>query len=89
VQITKLRIDSQMYYLDSGQDIPRLKTEIVAAATAGAAFLDFTAVGHGEVSVLMTPRLSARFEVQEHTDQEVAEWEENPPIIDMGTFDHY
>jgi hypothetical protein len=88
MKIIKLRIDGQFFYLESDQNVPALKRELVAAVTTGARFVDFTAIGHGEISVLMTPVLGARFEVQDRTEEQVAEWEENPPVIDFEAYGH-
>jgi hypothetical protein len=88
VHITKLRIDGQFFLLEDDQDIAALKKEIVDAANGRARFIEFTSVGHGQVSVLMNPTFPARFEVQERTEEEMAEWERNPPSIDVD-FDSY
>jgi len=88
MQIIKLRIDGQFFYLENGQDTDALKREIIAAVTTGAGFVDFIAIGHGQVSVLVTPSFGARFEVQERTEEQIAEWEENPPVIDFEAYGH-
>jgi hypothetical protein len=81
--ITKLRIDSQMFFLEPGQDVAALKRQILTAARGVADFVIFTTVGHGEVAVLMTPATPVRFEQQEHSDEQIAAWEENPPEADF------
>lgn len=86
MRVTKLRIDGQFFYLDHEQNIPALKAEILESAIKGPRFIDFTAIGHGEVSVLMMPSLGARFEIQDRTEEELAEWDENPPIIDYEMY---
>lgn len=86
MRVTKLRIDGQFFYLDDQQDIAALKAEILAAVTTGPRFIDFTAIGHGAVSALMMPTLGARFEIQDRTEEQLAEWHENPPIIDYETY---
>lgn len=68
------------------QDIGALKAGILDAVTTGPRFIDFSTFGHGVVSVLMMPTLGARFEVQDRTEEQVAEWDENPPIIDYETY---
>lgn len=88
MEITKLRIDGQFFYLEADQDTDVLKREIIAAVTTGPRFIDFTAIGHGKVSVLMMAELGARFETQERTAEELAEWAENPPIIDFDAYGH-
>lgn len=86
MNITKLRIDGQFFYLDTSADVPALKELILAAATDGPRFIDFTAIGHGEVSVLMTPHLGVRFEVVKRTQDQVDEWEKIPPVVDFDVY---
>lgn len=85
--IHKLRIDSQMFYLEPAEDIAELKEQILMAARGQAQFVVFTPVGHGRVSVLMTPHTPVRFEEEDHTEAEIASWEEDPPASDFG-FDY-
>jgi hypothetical protein len=84
MQITRLRIDGQFFYLDATQDVAALQDQIAEAAATRAVFVHFDTVGHGRVSVLVTPHLGVRFETQEHTAEEVAEWEAHPPVIDFA-----
>jgi hypothetical protein len=86
VKVTKLRIDGQFFYLDHEQDIPALKAEILDSVIKGPRFIDFTAIGHGAVSVLMMPSLGARFEIQERAEEEVADWDDYPPVIDYEMY---
>lgn len=88
MRITKLRIDGQFFYLDEDQDTEALKREIVAAVSAGPRFIDFAAIGHGEVSVLMTAAIGARFEVLERTQDEIDEWNQNPPVVNYDALSH-
>ncbi|MBD8703950.1 hypothetical protein SOM11_13475 [Frigoribacterium sp. CFBP9039] len=88
MRITRLRIDGQFFHLDEDQDTATLKREIIAAASAGPRFIDFTAIGHGEVSVLMTPQMGARFEVLERSQEEIDEWNHNPPVVDYDPLVH-
>ena len=88
MQITKLRIDGQFFYLEADQDTEAIKRDIIAAVTAGPQFIDFTAIGHGQVSVLMMPTLGARFETQERTEQELEAWAEDPPLVDFEAYGH-
>ena len=88
MRITKLRIDSQMFYLAPDEDVDGLKQRIRDTARGPADYVVFTPVGFGEVSVLMTPHTPVRFEEQERTEEEVAEWEQHPPRADV-TFDSY
>ncbi|WP_238439514.1 hypothetical protein [Microbacterium sp. JZ31] len=50
---TELSINGRSFYLAQGQDIAHLKRRIEAGAHS-AAFVDFTIVGNGPVSVLIT-----------------------------------
>jgi len=84
MNITKLQIDGQAFYLDEAQDVDVLQSQIVEAASTSAAFVHFGTIAHGRVSVLVTPHLGVRFEVQERTEEEVAEWEAHPPVIDSS-----
>jgi hypothetical protein len=38
--------------------------------------------------VLVTPAFGARFEIQERSEEEVAEWEDNPPAIDFDVYSY-
>jgi hypothetical protein len=82
MKITMLQIDSQKFYLDDTQDVDSLQEQIVEAASTSAAFVHFDTIGHGRVSVLVTQRLGVRFEIQERTEEELAEWEAHPPVVD-------
>lgn len=82
MKITKLQIDGQTFYLNDTQDVDALQQQIVDAASAQAAFVHFSTVGRGEVSVLVTPFLGVRFEVQDRSAEEVETWEEHPPAIE-------
>ncbi|MDQ0744167.1 hypothetical protein QFZ62_001475 [Clavibacter sp. B3I6] len=82
MKITRLQIDSQTFYLDDAQDVDALQAEIVEAAARSASFVHFDTIGHGRVSVLVTQRLGVRFEIQDRTEEELAEWEAHPPVID-------
>lgn len=50
---TELAINGRSFFLERGQDI-ELRQDIESAVRAGAAFVDFTLVGGGTVSVLIT-----------------------------------
>ncbi|MFS4506149.1 hypothetical protein ACMA46_07920 [Clavibacter sp. Sh2141] len=84
MKITRLQIDSQTFYLEDAQDVDALQEQIVEAASTSAAFVHFDTIGHGRVSVLVTQRLGVRFEVQEKTEEELAEWEAHPPVVDSS-----
>ena len=80
MQINKLRIDGHMFYLNPTQNVPELKDQILASARGVAEFIDFSPIGFGEISVLMTPTTPVRFELEVYTDEQVAEWEKHPPV---------
>jgi hypothetical protein len=83
--ISKLRVDGQMFILEPGQDVAGLEQEILEAVRSGAGFVRFETVGRGLVSVLITPKIGVRFESLERTEQEIAEWELDPPPIDIDS----
>ena len=56
--VSTLHLDGQQYQLDPSVDVAALKQQVVAAAGAGAAFVDFSTLGHGLVSALVTDRTS-------------------------------
>jgi hypothetical protein len=62
MKTTTLHIDGQSFFLDPELDTTSLRAEILAGSE-NAAFVEFAALGRGEVSVLVSPRTSARFEI--------------------------
>lgn len=86
MKVVKLRIDGQEFYLSPDADVAALQEQILAAASDQAAFVSFRPFGHGELSVLVTPHIPVRFEVEEHTEEQVERWAENPPSIDIGEY---
>jgi hypothetical protein len=64
---TTLHIGTQEFAIDAAQDTDLLPAEILAGSRESA-YVHFTAQGRGDVSVLMTPGMSARFEVDTPTD---------------------
>jgi hypothetical protein len=62
MKTTTLHIDGQSFFLDPELDTASLRAEILAGSE-NAAFVEFSALGRGEVSVLVSPRTSARFEI--------------------------
>lgn len=82
--VTRLRIDSQVFYLPETEDVPDLKRRIETAAQNHAKFVEFMTIGHGRVSVLVTPVIGVRFEEKERTPDEVDQMELVPPTIDFG-----
>ncbi|MCU1529238.1 MAG: hypothetical protein JWP75_3001 [Frondihabitans sp.] len=87
VQINKLRIDGQMFFLEPTQDITQLKQQILDSARGVAEFIEFQPMGHGRVSVLMTPQTPVRFEVEEHSEEELSDWAANPPNMDIEGYE--
>lgn len=88
VMLTKVRFDGQTFLLDPAQDVEVAKRAIVTAAREGSDFVDFQTIGHGTISLLVTPHLPVRFEVIERTPEEVEELEEHPPPLEQ-TIDEY
>lgn len=84
MKITKIRIDGQQFYLRENADPEQLKARILEAARGVAQFIDFEAVGHGVISVLMTPQTPVHFEVEDRTTQQVDDWATEPPISDVA-----
>ncbi|PPF79065.1 hypothetical protein C5B96_13560 [Subtercola sp. Z020] len=82
MQIIKARVDGQIFLLRAGTDIAALKSSIVAAVRHGADFVDFDTAGRGLISVLITPTIPVRFEIVERSQEQVDDWQENPPSID-------
>jgi hypothetical protein len=80
--IHKVRVDGQMFILQPGQDVKELQADILRAAERGAGFVDFQTIGRSNISVLITPNVGVRFESLERTDEQIAEWEHDPPSID-------
>ena len=65
-------------------DVDALQEQVVAAVAGGGAFVRFEPIGRGEIAVLVTQRTPVRFEIEEHSDAEVARWTEAPPRIDLA-----
>jgi hypothetical protein len=80
--ISKVRFDGQHFLLDPSQSVDETKAAIVTAVRDGSDFVDFATIGHGTISLLVTPNLPIRFEVIERTEDEIEELEANPPPID-------
>lgn len=85
MKIIKLRIDGQQFYLDQNYDVDDLKQRLLASARGVAEFIDFEPVGHGVVSVLMTPHTPVRFEVEERSEDQLADWSIHPPVSDVSS----
>lgn len=84
--VKHLQIDGQSFYLEPDEDIDALEALIMDSVKSGSRFVKFRAAGHGLVSVLVTPRIGVRFETREIDDDEVAGWDDTPPIIDVHDF---
>jgi hypothetical protein len=83
---TSIRIDGQRYQLADEEDVAGLQARIVDAVTGGSRFVDFTAGGHVGVSVLVTPRSAARFEVREREDEDPADPGDGPLCEDPDLY---
>jgi hypothetical protein len=82
VKVNKVRFDGQTFLLAPDQDVNETKEAIVAAVRGGSDFVDFRTVGHGTISLLMTPTVPVRFEVIERSAEELERFEIDPPPID-------
>lgn len=80
--INKVRFDGQTFLLRPDQNVDELKATIVAAVQQGSQFVDFETVGHGTISLLVTPALPVRFQIIECTDEELEVLEAEPPPFD-------
>jgi len=89
MRITKVRFDGQAFLLDPAYDVAATKSRIVTAAREGADFVDFETVGHGTISLLITPNLPIRFETIERTEEELAQIEADPPPLDAEAFNEW
>lgn len=83
MKVIQLRIDGQEFFLPAQVDLEGLQQQLLEAVTGPPAFVSFQPTGHGEVTVLITPHVPIRFEVQERSESEVEEWAEHPPEIDV------
>lgn len=82
MRVSKVRFDGQMFLLDPEQNVDDTKTAIVTAVREGSDFVDFATIGHGTISLLVTPNLPIRFEVIERSEEELEELEAHPPPLD-------
>jgi hypothetical protein len=82
VKVNKVRFDGQTFLLAPDQDVNETKQAIVQAVRGGPAFVDFRTVGHGTISLLVTPTVPVRFEVVERSPEELERFEIDPPPID-------
>jgi hypothetical protein len=86
MKTTKLRIDGQFFHVEPDEDTELLSARILEAARTQAEWVTFRAVRHGEVTVLVAPGMSARFEVREIDDGELEEFRTNPPAVDFDAW---
>ena len=89
MHVVKVRFDGQTFLLDPNQDVDITKRAIVAASREGSDFVDFQTVGHGTISLLVTPNLPVRFETIERTAEELGRLEADPPPIDNADWTDY
>jgi hypothetical protein len=88
MKVNKVRFDGQTFLLDPQQDLDETKQAIVTAAREGSDFVDFRTVGHGTISLLVTPNLPVRFEIIERTEAELEKLQADPPPLDPSPADH-
>jgi phosphosulfolactate synthase (CoM biosynthesis protein A) len=86
--VNMVRFDGQTFFLDEGQDVAETKRQIVAAVREGSDFVDFVTIGHGTISLLVTPSVPVRFEVIERSEEQLERLHSHPPPIDQSWFDH-
>jgi hypothetical protein len=87
MKVTKVRFDGQTFLLDPSQEVEDSKRSIVAAVRDGADFVDFVTIGHGTISLLVTPNVPVRFETIDRTKAELNKLEADPPPLDMPTME--
>jgi hypothetical protein len=85
MKIVHARVDGQTFVLSKDVDLPELKKRVLDAVLAGADFVDFDTIGGRSLSVLISPAIPVRFEIVEHTEEQVSALQSNPPAID----DHF
>ena len=83
MRVVKVRFDGQFFLLDPEQDVDETKRLIVAAARDGADFVDFRTIGHGTISLLVTPTMPVRFETIERSQEQLDEIQADPPPLDQ------
>jgi hypothetical protein len=86
MKVTKIRIGGRMFILDPEQDLDELRSDIVAAATSGADFVQFSTAGNVRVSALVTPHLPVRISEIETPVEHVAGSENVAQIVDEPPF---
>ena len=83
MQLAKVRVDGAEFFLSADQSAAQLQVLIVAAVRAGGDFVTFNTVGRGPIQVLCTPGIPVRFETVDRTDEEVGDWQSDPPSFDI------
>lgn len=91
MKTTTLRIDEQLFFLEPDQDTTTLRADILATSRA-TSFVHFAAIGHGDVSILMSPGMSARFEVTDTSEDAATPLDASPRGCDfdswLDAYDH-
>lgn len=82
MHVTRVRFDGQTFLLDPAQDVAAAKEAVVMAARQGAGFVDFRTVGHGVISLLVTPSIPVRFETVERSPAQLKGLEDDPPPLE-------
>jgi hypothetical protein len=86
--ITTLHIDDQTFFLEPDEHVESLKRRILDMVRGAAGFLVFSPIGHGVVSVMMTPTTQVRLEEHHRTEDELQDWQEEPEHI-QPSFDDF
>jgi hypothetical protein len=82
--ITKVSFDGQTFLLNADQDLAETKKAIVSAVRDGSDFVDFRTIGHGTISLLVTPHVPVRIQTIDRTEEQINRMEEEPPPIDSS-----
>lgn len=84
MNITKVSFDGQTFLLDPDQDVADTKKAIVSAARDGSDFVDFQTIGHGTISLLVTPHVPVRIQTIDRSEEQISRMQEEPPPIDAS-----
>ncbi|MDQ0729113.1 hypothetical protein [Microbacterium sp. W4I20] len=84
MNITKVSFDGQTFLLDPDQNLSETKRAIVSAARDGSDFVDFRTIGHGTVSLLVTPHVPVRIQIIDRTEEQIDRMQAEPPPIDAS-----
>lgn len=79
-----VRIDGHLFPLVDDADLTVLKRQVLDAIMSGPGFVDFVAVGHGAVSVLITVHSRVQFTVTDAAVLEELEWPDIESGIELG-----